>query len=193
MKRICQKMCSLLLEHSTKKDEKDLYEYAIMLVLNFLFNTIVSLFLAFVFNKVFECIIMLISFLILRKFTGGLHMKSKLTCQIYSLLLIVIFLVYITYFPKLISSNTVILVAISSCIIIVLLSPLENENKILSDKEKKVYKTVSIVISILMVSSIIALISNYSIVKAVFFGLLLDTVLLISGTLNNYLKTHVFP
>ena len=193
MKRICQKVCSLLLEQNVKKDERDLYEYAVMLLLNFIFNIIVSLFLAFMFNKVFECIMMLTSFLILRKLTGGLHMKRKFTCQIYSVLLIVIFLVYITYFPNLFNSHTIVFIEVFSIIIIFMLSPLENENKFLSDKEQKAYKIVSSFVSLLMTLSIFVFKSNYSIIKSVFFGLFLDTVLLVIGTINNFLKNHISP
>ena len=184
MESLSKRICSVLIKQSAKENEKELYEYAILLVLNFLLNFGITLILACVFNKILECVLMVSAFLILRKFTGGLHLKRKLTCHISSILLVFAFLVYITYSSFSVSQSIIYFISLVSCIVVAILSPLENINKPLSVKEKKVYKIVAVIISALIGLAIIKLYGHcIMIAKSLLFSLVLDFVLLVSGTI----------
>lgn len=192
MKQLYEKICTVLLEQNTENVEKNLYEYAIKIVFNFVFNIIISIIMAHMFDKVRECIIMLISFFAIRKFTGGLHLKNKIICQVCSLSLILIFLIYITYFSYMINSHLIIIISLVSIIIIFFFSPLENNNKPLLKKEKNIYKIVSLAISIMLLVIILVLKkTNLMIMKSVFIGLFFDSVLLLAGTINKFVQKHM--
>ena len=184
MEWLSKRICSVLIKQSAKEHEKELYEYAILLVLNFLLNFSITLILACIFNKILECVLMVSAFLILRKFTGGLHLKRKLTCHIASILLVFAFLVYMTYSSFSVSQSIINVTSLVSCIVVAILSPLENNNRPLSDKEKKVYKIVAVIISALIGFAIIKLYGHrIMIAKSLLISLVLDLILLVLGTI----------
>lgn len=191
MEQLSKRICSVFINRHAKEQEKELYEYAVLLVLNFLLNFGITFILACVFNKILECVLMVFTFLILRKFTGGLHLKRKLTCHISSILLVLAFLVYITYSSCHISPSIICVISLVSCIAVAVLSPLENSNRPLSDKEKKVYKIVSVIAAVLISFAVIKLYGhNILLTKSLLFSLILDFVLLVSGTIVNRLTSE---
>lgn len=72
---------------SLSKDEKEIYQYGLRLLLGGLTTFVLALFISIPFHHVTNTIIFMISFLVLRKMTSGFHLESDTLCFIGSQLL----------------------------------------------------------------------------------------------------------
>ena len=124
-------------------EDKELYEYA---AYSFLFS-LIPLFLVFIFGlalgMVTEGILMILPFMLVRKFSGGLHLKSARICLISSSVMLISFLLLIkathTYEAYAICSAAVLIFSIQ----LFLLSPVDSEARRLSEKERLVFRRVA--------------------------------------------------
>lgn len=160
-------------------EDKDLYEYA---AYSFLFS-LIPLFMAFIFglalDMVTEGFLMILPFMFIRKFSGGLHLKSAKACLISSsVLLISLFLlikmthIYTAYF---FCSVAVFLLAIQ----LFMLSPIDSEARSLSEKERFVFRKVARIIVVLscFIYFALAALKLYNIAVPVGFGIMLSGLL----------------
>ncbi len=125
------------------KEDKELYKYALKILeqwaLNMIFVTLISV----IMNMVKECLIMLLTFFCIRKFSGGFHCKSFLTCFLSSNTIIILFLAVIKY--EIFNQYVIKIAFVISVVIICLFSPIENKNKPLSRREKHIYRLISLI------------------------------------------------
>ena len=160
-------------------EDKDLYEYA---AYSFLFS-LIPLFMAFIFglalDMVTEGFLMILPFMFIRKFSGGLHLKSAKACLISSsVLLISLFLlikmthIYTAYF---FCSVAVFLFAIQ----LFMLSPIDSEARRLSEKERFVFRKVARIIVVLscFIYFALAALKLYNIAVPVGYGIMLSGLL----------------
>lgn len=106
----------------------------------------------------FECVVYLVLFAILRTNAGGYHADTRIRCFIQSMLTMIVAMLVLMYV------NTVTMIVLSvtaflSGIAIILLAPVDSENKRLEKDEIVKFKTRSIVI--LIAEIIFALIMLY--------------------------------
>ena len=132
MKYCTGKIVEWLINHDAiESDDKELYEYA----LYSLWLLVTPLFLAIIvglcFGRVKEGIVIVIPFMLLRKFSGGYHAKHLWICLTSSTLLL---------------SLCVIITAVAG-IGLGYFSPIDHENKRLSNEEKKMYKKVTVILT----------------------------------------------
>lgn len=127
--------------------DKELYEYAIRIISQACISIIASILIGVVFIMVKECVAFLIAFLILRKFSGGIHARNFFCCLISSIVLIIVSLLLIRFFIMRSLSIFFLILMVISIIVIVKLSPIENENKKLSTRETRIFKITSIIIA----------------------------------------------
>ena len=145
--------------------------------------------IGFFFNMIYECLILYFSFIAIRKFAGGYHAKTPIICYMVSITIIITSLLLLKSLTKhnLIDQLYYLFVssALIALIIIVVISPLDNKNKTLNSKEKKVYKLISIIISTILFFislSIFNLNETYSI--AILFGIILNALTLLIGKIQ---------
>lgn len=185
IRSISQKVACILSESIDNGDKNyEVYEYAVFIVLSELMHLVTVIILGLIFNLLFESMVFYGTFIIIRKFAGGYHAKTPLRCYIFSVATSVASLVMIKLL--LMQSNEtipLILLALEllSIAIISFLAPIDNENKPLNDREKKVYKVVSILASVVMlIGSIILVYFNLlSIAIPIAFGVFMCAVVLI--------------
>jgi accessory gene regulator B len=119
-------------------EDKELYRYGIkqgaFMGLSFLSSLIISV----IFNLTFEYISFLAVFIPLRTYAGGYHSNSYIKCFVFSTVLIVLSLLAINMIAW--TRTTCLVTAMSSGMIIYILSPMESENKPLTKEERKVYR-----------------------------------------------------
>ncbi len=151
MKNISMTIINWLIKYNViSKDEYELYAYAmnsfIMSVLPIVIAGIIGAYM----GSSWLGIAVVFPFALIRKFSGGYHMKNKRVCLVCSLL--VLFLSISLAFGISNAEREIMLVTIISAISLMKFSPLENENKPLSVEEKISYrqKTQIIVFCILM-------------------------------------------
>lgn len=123
-----------------EEQEKELYCYAMESFVMFWSPMILALLLGTIMGRVKEGILVIIPFMMIRKFSGGYHAKNLwicLTCS--SLLLFLCILISCS-----LSANTVLmLTTLAASLNLIIFSPIDHENKVLSIKERKVYQNVT--------------------------------------------------
>lgn len=138
----------LLRAGAISAEDLDLYIYGIY---SFLF-TLIPLFLVILlsipFNMTSEGVLLIIPFILLRKFSGGFHFKSATPCAIVSILLLLFFLIGTKY---VLFSQTYILFYILVCtslVTLILFSPIDSENRRLSQNEKYFFHKTAVYLSL---------------------------------------------
>lgn len=121
-------------------EDRDIYEYALFVMFSYVCFFIVSLVLGLLAKIPLEAVIFFVSFCLIRNFAGGIHSDSEKKCVFFTTLSIVVSIVAIKafiHFEFLIVSIVVIFLAFT---IIILLSPVDTENKRLSNEERIIYR-----------------------------------------------------
>ena len=184
IKLISDKFACFLCKDEGQKDNFDLYEYAVYIILASAFHIITIIALGLCFNLLVESLVFYLSFIVIRKFAGGYHAKTPTRCYIISIITIVLMLCiikwiliinYLSIYYSLFFSELV-------CVLILcFLSPLDTENKLLNGKERTIYKIVSCVtsIAISLFSTFLIVIGVYNICVSLRFSIFTSTVLLI--------------
>lgn len=155
------------------EEDRELYEYAIYSI----FLTISPLFLAIVFGYLFDAVwqsvLIILPFVVVRKFSGGYHAKKASICLISSSLLLVLCIILSFY----VECNLLLLfIAILSAVSLMHFSPIESENRLLSRDEQVYYKKITaiIVISFVIVDLLLFLFRVYPCVVCISIGLILS-------------------
>lgn len=139
---------------NSSDNETEIYAYSIEVLISLFINLIILSFTAFILKKTVELITFIVFFSGLRIFAGGYHAKTHIECISLSLCLFVVSALSSTY---LMEYGKVILITgiLFSVIMVFILSPSESENKPLSKKARKKYKTISrIMVIVLSVTAI---------------------------------------
>lgn len=170
-------LTTIIIDHLTKKQdvlEKDIYIYGLEVLLLNLVNIVSIIFLGCISNTVFDAIIFLSSFIVVRQLTGGFHFKRYRTCILSFMLLYVLFLILK---PIVIwDSSTCFMIFLLDMIYILFASPVENENKPLEKKIVSKIKEKKIFISFLFTFIYILF---YRSLSAMFYAITLDVFLIV--------------
>lgn len=165
------------------KDDEELYEYAAKVIIHGIINFVITILIGIFFGMLKECVCFFITFFVLRKFTGGIHAKKYINCLSSSGILISISLYIIKICVKY-DFNSIFFVGIIilSSFALIILSPLENQNKPLSNYEIKVYKLILTILLFINLIWIFYLIyKKSSLLYAFGLGQILTTILLLCG------------
>lgn len=130
-----------------KLDDCKVYEYAMKVFIHSFINVILTICIGIFFGMVKECMCLFLTIFTLRKFTGGLHTDKYIHCLISSIVLIILSLLLIKHLGENTKLILFFVLTFISTILIWIFSPIDNKNKKLSDKEKKVYKYFSMILS----------------------------------------------
>lgn len=140
----------LLSAGAISSNEQEIYEYAVYSVI----FSVAPLFLVFVIGSfldiALEGVIFLLPFLLIRKFSGGFHLKSPVVCFISSVTVLTVFLLFIRELIQQSSIPPFTLIVIGAVILLICLSPIDSEERRLAPKEKAVFKKIAITVSLLI-------------------------------------------
>ncbi len=183
----CEKLSSFLIKNQNiSKDDRELYEYALKVLIQGFVNIVITIFIGFLFNMIKESFCFFITFFILRKFTGGLHARKYVNCLLSSLVIMLFSLFCIKYLEQNNKQILFIIVVITSIIFICFFSPLDNQNKKLSINEKKTFKYFAILFSTVFLIIVLVLIIKKSLLAYSFgMGIIIVSILLIIGKMYN--------
>ncbi|WII39220.1 accessory gene regulator ArgB-like protein [Paenibacillus thiaminolyticus] len=133
----------------------EVMEYALGVILNFIFTVLISCLIGWMTGKLLDTIIVVVGFGALRYFSGGVHMKSLTACTIVS---VAIFSIV----PHIVLSSTLVIIFTSIVIIIMILfSPNtyeETVNRVLTNFTLKAASALIVLPNLYFQSSSIALI-----------------------------------
>jgi accessory gene regulator B len=150
IKLISDKFACFLCKDEGQKNNFDLYEYAVYIILSSAFHIITVIALGLCFNLLVESLVFYFSFIAIRKFAGGYHAKTPVRCYAFSVISSIIMLCLIKYANSVgnIFTYLLIIFELLCVVLIILMSPLDTENNPLNSYEKKWYKTLAVLISV---------------------------------------------
>lgn len=128
---------------AVKEIERELYEYAVYSILLTISPIFMAICFGFLLGSVQQSILIILPFIIIRKFSGGYHAKKSSICFISSSMLLILCIRFSFYIK---CDLTLIIITVLSAISLAYFSPLENENRLLSREERIYYKKITIII-----------------------------------------------
>ncbi|MGL5327978.1 MAG: accessory gene regulator ArgB-like protein [Peptostreptococcaceae bacterium] len=148
-KRLQYKFTNALVNNEIiEKEDFEIYRYGFEVLIYFIVNILVALFIGVIFDRVIHTIIFLSCYCTLRQFTGGYHARNYTECTLTFTVIYIItnFIANSIDIEK--YKYLLILVMIICTFIIYKLAPLEHRNKPLNQKEKQNYLMISINITL---------------------------------------------
>lgn len=152
IKLISSKVARILCENEKHTDNYELYEYAIYIILSSAFHIATVIVLGLVFNLLTESLVFYLSFIAIRKFAGGYHAKTPTRCYLFSIVSNMIMFYLIKWLNGACTLFVYLFMMIGLfCLVeILLISPLDTENNPLTGQEKKMYRMLTSIITILI-------------------------------------------
>ena len=177
---VAHKFAVWLIQQGAIDDEDlELYEYAGYCIL----LTVLPLALAFCiglcFGMAVESVLMLLPFIVTRKFSGGYHLQSATVCMIVSVILITLFSLGVRFLIPYIGYEILTLLVCMAFILICILSPIDSVERQLSDKEKCAFKKIAIIASacFLLLYGILIWTKSFQFASPIGVGILLTCIL----------------
>ena len=169
----------LLHAGAISESDRELYEYAAYSFLFSLLPLCLIVILGCITGMVIEGLLMILPFMLIRKFSGGFHLKSPGICLVSSTLLLSAFLFIIRL---VIDEQQMILFScfvIASALQIFLCSPIDNDARKLNEKERLVFQKIARIMStmFLVVYILLLLLGQLRISVPVGTGILLTAFL----------------
>ncbi len=175
--------------NSINKEDKTLYEYALKILFQDFVDITITILIGIVFRMFKECLCLFFTFFLMRKSTGGLHLKKYCYCLISSVAVMALSLFLIKLLETSYNSVLFLIVVSIFTIVIWVLAPIENQNKKLSKKAKCFFKYLSIALSLLFwTMTNCFMYKNFLIAYSFGMGLIITSILLIIA----YIKRALF-
>ena len=149
----------LLHAGAISENDRELYEYAAYSLLFSLLPLILIMLLGCASGMLLEGVLMIVPFILVRKFSGGFHLQSPGVCFVSSLLLLSAFLFLIRLVRMKQSFILLSCLAVASTLQLFFCSPIDNEARKLNEKERAAFKKVARIMSLLFLAIYIALLS----------------------------------
>ena len=132
----------------TDKD-KSLFAYAVYSFLFGMTPIVIIVVLGLIFDMLAEGLLLITPFMLLRKFSGGYHLKSPLVCVITSTTLLTLSLLSVRF---VVAGKAVIILSplvLLATVALFILSPIDSEARRLSVKEAKTFRLIARAIAVL--------------------------------------------
>lgn len=192
MQKILGKISQWLADENViEQKDKGLYEYALKSVLITICPFIAALVIGSLMGMIKEAVLLIIPFMIIRRFSGGYHTKNIWTCLILSCGLIAGF----TYLSQYIDNKWVIsFITAAASIELMVLGPVDSVNYRLTYDEKQYFKKILIVLIFLADVAALAVFSSgffrYSV--CVMLGIILTSALHLLRVLQHFFAKTEF-
>lgn len=135
-------------EGAISDKDNDLFSYAVYSLLFGLLPIIIAIILGFAFGMLREGLLMILPFMLIRKFSGGYHLDSPKICVIFSIALLALAMVLLKvvaqggymYFLTVMVSLSVICLCV--------FSPVENSARMLTNTERRLFRKTARVLAV---------------------------------------------
>ena len=167
----------LLTKGIISEDYFDIYVYGFELLISSILSTSIILLIGIILGKILQTIAFLITFSLLRSFTGGYHANSYWFCSVVTLSIFGSALL----FSELVNINlfAYMILAVIGFTLLLIFAPIENPNKNLTLIQKRKFKIISLIVFVVLVLIGIFLRSVVDQVSNVIFWVLLADILLL--------------
>lgn len=140
MEKLFDRMINYMLEEGKiEEEDKAVYLFALRTILVYAGNIVLSVLIGFLMRMPVYCVIFLLSFMILRQEAGGYHAPGWGLCNFLSCVVLVITLgtLKISFEYKL---QIMIALSIISTLGIIVYAPLEDHNRVLEERDRRVIR-----------------------------------------------------
>jgi len=131
-----------------KKYRKYKYYYGTEVILGKIFKLLPIILISLLFNMLMQMIVMILSFMALRIYIGGLHFDNYAICSYISILVFTITSLFAKYL--LLNQTISIIIFMLVFILIILYAPVEHPNRPINENEKVKFKRISMFILCLL-------------------------------------------
>lgn len=166
----------LICEEAIETSDRELYEYAIRSFAFSISPLLIAIFEGIILGCLKQSIVLIIPFMMIRKFSGGYHSKHLWSCLLSSCSLLLLCLM-LSKFMK--CGQVLSVVTIFAVIGLIFFSPVDNENRKLDYKEKSRYQFITIitVVSFGLISIVLYQFGQDTYAVCVAIGIILTSVL----------------
>lgn len=144
----------LILKNAINEEDEELYAYGLQSLLLLVSPIMFAIIFGLLFGVFKTSILVVIPFMILRKFSGGYHMRYLWKCIIFSISIIGL-AIWIS--SKIQVFSILHLLVCFSCVSLIILSPVDSRKRELNFLEKRQYKKIVIIILVIFFISYLAL------------------------------------
>lgn len=189
MDAILSRITSFLANNDNFDEERlEVIRYGIEILLLKVLFFIASMLLGVLLQSFWECLLFTLSFSAIRSLAGGYHADTRMKCFIQSMCMLMAVLVILKLIQRnLFSCEIVLCLSVIAAVIIWLISPIDTENKRLTNEERKILKIKSR--SVLIIETVICVstyLLNYGkVAYSIMLALIATAVLMIIGGLKN--------
>lgn len=166
--------------------DREIYAYGIENGIIIGFNFLTALLLGLITGRPDTVLVFLFSFLLLRSFTGGIHLDSRVTCYLASNILLLIPVYGTSIFLNMIPEYGQITALVIATVIILSNAPMDSKKRKLDEEEKKHFRKISFFILgielCIMLMFYCLDVNDYA--CAVYFAIVLTAILMVSGKLQ---------
>lgn len=157
IRQISSSMTKWLIRHVTiDTEDYELYQYAINSLIMSVAPLILTMIIGALMGKILQGVIFSIPFICIRKFSGGYHAKKEWICIVSSCLLVAFSLLVLSY----IKCNWLFhIITCGFSLLLMAVSPVDSQARMLDDLEKKQYKKITIYITLFFLASYVILIN----------------------------------
>lgn len=150
---VAERVASFLVIYGdADKEDKDIYTYACELIISSVVNIIVGVVISILMNKLFEGLIFMVCFALLRGVAGGYHAKTHFRCITTFACILTLSLLLLNFATPHI---VIIVLGAISVVVIFFLAPMEHENKPITPETRIILKRNSCIIAVVLFSIIV--------------------------------------
>ncbi len=186
--KLSQHIAVGLARSSVIQDEDiELYAYGFYVLISKLLFLIISLILGVILNIVLESLVFYVSFSIIRAYAGGVHADKEWKCFVYTTIALLICALGIKLLINFEPTCVYVSMLIASSLLIIIFSPLDTEEKPLSEIEREKYSIISLLILLIYLAmSLVLVITGIRNIKySICVAVTLEATLLITGKFKN--------
>ena len=147
--KLSTKITNLLIKYNfVQKSDSEIYVYSFEIILSTLVSTTFIIIWSILFKQFLNTLLFFIGFFMCRKFSGGYHAQSQLSCFLFTQLIFITFLSWISFSNILKNENVLIIISLFSSVVICFIAPVDNINNTFSDSEKKKFRKKSLIFTL---------------------------------------------
>jgi len=142
---------ALLKNDIVEEEQAPVYQYGFEIFISTILTCIITVINGLIFRCIVPVFIYFGLFVLLRSICGGYHAKTYWQCNLTYLLVTIGVLLIYKYATVEQFSGLHYCIALLSVLITAVYAPVENENKPLSDKQKKLFRILSMIVVVILV------------------------------------------
>lgn len=175
-----------------KEEEQEIYQFGIRNGMIIWLNVLTAFLIGLVTEKLFIVAVFTISFMVLRSYTGGYHLDSRIFCYIGSNLVLFIPVYTERLFVK--TEDSILIIFLTLAVgIIMILSPMHSKKRKLDEAEQKYFGRKARVITVmqLIVLGVLWYKGAGGYAYAIYSSICITAVLMLIGKVQLWLQAHI--